>query len=522
MGVISGTYKLVDSTSVSVCTWDNAFIRFKAFLTNVEKPLNRLSSKFSEAVTDMKGDTVFPPELTQGLKNLGDSLGVIETYASYAEQAAKANQNTAIASIKKECEDSWTSIIDQSKSAKESTYKSAEELNDVLKDIQKMILDNIVEQAEPVTETIDSASGSISDMKNQLDSTMDPGPKGLNMFSFAELSRSQRDNAAFSQWGWVFVVIVFAIFGVLGMLKCKEERNYEADGVNPRSNPNLNGDAMKLTTIGGCCARFSSLSWCIYLVFAIFGALFALIFLPLTAVVSDLCLVLPTLPQQLGQITGVSSVQSISDTCWNETGNLFDGFGLNEVINTDDIDFSDLANSRKNPKIGDEGLVALKKALDDMKTTNNITKACFDAANTNNDVDEMYKAIAFSRSNVTRAEDNFKEDKTAENLQKSGEAIIFAVDEAVCQFKNAATCYFIKTTWDDVTNLVCDEFNASLSNMALYELLIAAMAIPYTLALLCLNKKIGGHGPVKTDESLYSVDAKEIQAIELADGAYYN
>ena len=134
------------------------------------------------------------------------------------------------------------------------------------------------------------------------------------MFSFAELSRDQRDNAAFSQWGWVFLVVVFAIVGILGMLKCKEERNYEPDGNHPRSNPNLSGDAMKLNTIGGCCARFGTLSWCIYLVFATIGALFALIFLPLTAVVSDMCLVLPTLPKQLGEITGVPSIQSISDT----------------------------------------------------------------------------------------------------------------------------------------------------------------------------------------------------------------
>ena len=52
----------------------------------------------------------------------------------------------------------------------------------------------------------------------------------------------------------------------------------------------------------------------VFLVFAIFGALFALIFLPLTAVVSDACLVLPELPKRLGEITGAPTIQNISDT----------------------------------------------------------------------------------------------------------------------------------------------------------------------------------------------------------------
>jgi len=513
MGVISGTYKLVDSTSSSVCTWDNAFIRFSAFMNNVQKPLGRLSTKFSEAVDDMKDDTTFPPALTKGLEDLGDSLSVIEQYAT----AAKDSSNTSLPN----CASEWQKIVDSSEEAKLETYKSAEDLNDVLKDIQKTILDNIVDQSGPVTEKIDEATSAINDMKKQLNDTMNPGPDGLGIFRFAEVARAQRDNAAFSQWGWVFLVVGFAIFGIVGMLNCKKEVNFEPDGLHPRSNPTLSGDAMKLNAIGSCCARFGTLSWCIYLVFATIGALFALIFLPLTAVVSDACLVLPTLPQQLGQITGVSSIQNISDTCWNETGNLFDGFGLNEVISTDDIDFGNLTESRENPDISDKGLIELKDALDKMNETA-ATRPCFESANNGGAVTDLYEAIAYARLNVTRAEDNFKEDNTAKNLQESGEAIVFAVDEAVCQFKNAATCFFIKTTWDEVTDLVCNQFNAGLSNIALYELLIAALAIPYTLAMLCLNRKIGGHGPTKMDESAYSVDAKEINAVELAGSSYYN
>ena len=60
------------------------------------------------------------------------------------------------------------------------------------------------------------------------------------------------------------------------------------------------------------------------------------------------------------------------------------------MINTDDIDFGDLSSSIANPEISDEGLVKLKELLDDMQQD---LTYCFDAANTNNAVDNMYIAI---------------------------------------------------------------------------------------------------------------------------------
>lgn len=520
MGVITGTYKLVDSSSTSVCTWDNVYIRFTAFLSNVEAPLNQLDKNFQSAVEDMKNATEFPASLEQGLVDVGDSLAVVVGWSEKAKDRANAGlTGNDPLKPKPECIDSWTKIIEKAENAKKSTYDSAEELNNVLRDIQKTIKKDIVEQSADVRKTIADSKISITDMKKQLNESMNP--EDLGMFTYAQVSRAQRDNAAFSQWGWIFLVVVFAIIGIVGMTMCKIEVNYEPDGLHPRSNPNLSGNAMKLNTLGGCCARFASLSWCIYLVFAIFGALFALIFLPLTAVVSDACLVLPELPKRLGEITGAPTIQNISDTCWNKTGNLFDGFGINEVMNTDDIDFGDLASSREDPEISTKGLDLLEQALNDMKSE---MKYCYDEANSDSSeraVDNLRTSIDTSRTKVEQAEKNFAEDTTAERIANRGKDLIFTVDEAICQFRNAATCNFIAVAWEDVSNLICNEVNASISNMALYELLVAALAIPYALAMLCLNKRLGGHGPVKMDDT-YAVDAKEINAIELADGAYYN
>jgi len=335
------------------------------------------------------------------------------------------------------------------------------------------------------------------------------------MFQVAEVSIQQRNNAAFSQWGYVFVVIVLATFGIIGMHMCKHEVNYEPDGKYPRSNPNLQGNAEKLNFLGGCFARMSSCSWCLALGFGILGALFALMFLPLTVVVSDACPVLETLPQQLGNITKQPTVQSIADTCWDETGNLFEGFDLDDVISIDDIDFGDLENSLSDPEVDDTGLTGMIDLLDEMRRTD---QDCYYRANNNNNVAKLNESIAFAQQNVAWVKTNFSEDQTAKNIADGGKKIVEAVDTSVCQFKDASRCYFVKTTWTEVSDLLCDQFNESLFNIGLYQLLIAILAIPYTITLLVLNRRLGGHGPILGNA--YGVDTK---AVELADsgGSYY-
>ena len=56
---------------------------------------------------------------------------------------------------------------------------------------------------------------------------------------------------------------------------------------------------------------------------------------------SDACLVIPTLPQNIGRLTNNPEISQITDTCWNQTGNLFTGLGLDKEIKVDGIDFSE-------------------------------------------------------------------------------------------------------------------------------------------------------------------------------------
>merc|ERR1712072_286195 len=172
----------------------------------------------------------------------------------------------------------------------------------------------------------------------------------------------------------------------------------------------------------------------------------------------------------------------------------------------------------EDPDISDDGLVAL---IDLLNTMLQDSQPCYNAANSAGDVDDLRTAIALGRSHVEWVKGNFSADPTAENIAKAGKDVVGAVSDAICQFKEVSTCFFVRQTWDSVSDLICENLNGSLANMALYQLLVAIMAIPYAIALLLVNRRCGGHGPIKIEENEYAVDTKEIQAIELADGAYY-
>ena len=45
----------------------------------------------------------------------------------------------------------------------------------------------------------------------------------------------------------------------------------------------------------------------------------------MSAVMQDVCVVLPGLPRDLGALSGSTQVTDLVDTCWNSTGNLLDG-----------------------------------------------------------------------------------------------------------------------------------------------------------------------------------------------------
>jgi len=293
---------------------------------------------------------------------------------------------------------------------------------------------------------------------------------------------------------------------------CSHERFMEEP---PANNKLLPPQVKSLTCMGSCFARIGAISWFIVLFFGIFGALFALLFLPLTAVMSDACTVLPTLPGKLGEITGNGQVQNISDTCWSKDGNLFQGLNLDASIDVDSIDFSEFSSEFEKPEIDKAGLQSMKDAVTEIKK---LTSPCVVGSSGNNPnadkADEVLTEIDTIDAQITKAEDAFAADPSAKNIKASGEELVNTLKCAVGSFKNVTKCYFIKTTWDEVADLVCTGVNGSLAWLAIAELLIAVFAVPYAVTTLCILKRHGGHGPLPHDDDM-SADAVEIKEIEV-------
>lgn len=378
---------------------------------------------------------------------------------------------------------------------------SAESLKDTLTDIQKDIKTSIVDKSSDATSAIADGGKAIDSMKTQLSQMMNP--KQYSLFDFAEIQQNNRDNLAVVQFGWMFVVFVLTLASLIGMKMCSHERFMDEP---PANNPTLPPQVKALTCAGKCFARIGSCSWFLVLLFGTFGAVFALIFLPFTAVLSDVCTVLPDLPGKIGEITQNAQVQNISNTCWSESGNLFEGLGLDKQINVDSIDFSDFATSFAKPEIDDSGLTKMEEAITEIRTTNltchNITELA----------DEAENLIPPIRAQIKFSEDAFANDTSAQEILDSGESLVNTLLCAIGSFKNVTKCYFIKTTWDEVSDLICSGVNGSVAWLAICELLIAILAIPFVITMLIILQRHGGHGPMAhEDADDGGVEIKEVE-----------
>ena len=137
----------------------------------------------------------------------------------------------------------------------------------------------------------------------------------------------------------------------------------------PKNNPMLHLDVIKLNHVGACGSRFVSVGWCCVFFFGIFSAIFAALAMPLSSVMGDVCEVLPTLPQELGSLVpNMTVVEQITDTCWNETGNLFNGLNIDDQIDTSSISFDEFESlfSGSSVSISDESELNNPESLDNI------------------------------------------------------------------------------------------------------------------------------------------------------------
>jgi len=516
VGIVNGVYAMQDSMVGGVCQIDNTYERFTDFLTKIKTPLVTLRTDFTAASTNLATAAKIDPALSQ---NVADISTKFETLATNAKAAKTAVESDPLISetVKSQCADAWKAVADAATSAQKASVDSATSLKTTLEGVQTTLNEGIVGKSAEATKAIRDGEDALDAMQRQLDGIMNPRKMGgVNLISVAEEIRKNRDNGAFGFFAWVFIVLFFSVIGTVGMKLCTEEKMVD-EGEN-RRNPNMEGDVNHLTFLGRCCARFSCCSWFLVLVFGISSAFFAFVFLPVAAMGNDVCEVLPTLPRDIGVWMGNGQLTKITDTCWNSTGNLFEGLDLDKSIDVSAINFDDFDTAFATPTIPTDGIDKLKEAIAkipsmadpiDPLTGMQINCDCgidmitggTTCLNDGKHIAKLQGNADATKAQCNKAEKAFKDTPIVADIKKSGKDLVATIIKAIGGFTSATQCYFIACTWEETVEVICGGFIGSLGMLASMEMCLAICAFPFAVLVMVIMMRHGGHGPVKVDDA---------------------
>ena len=271
--------------------------------------------------------------------------------------------------------------------------------------------------------------------------------------------------------------------------------------VPPFDNPKMPLDVLKLNHTGACGARFVAVGWCCVLFFGVFCALFAAITMPFSAVFGDVCVVLPTLPIDLGKTLNVTGITQITDTCWDKNGNLFQGLELDNAIDTSSINFDEFDRLfGTSPTIDRSGMAALREALDQ--------GVCDPGGTHMADVNSAYNNVD---QNMTVAELGFQNSTAVKTLKREGRLLVEMLNNAMQKFIDSTGCYFVATTWNDVSNMLCGSMLGAISWWSASEMFLALVCLPWAVTTMFVSKRYGGHGPIAAPGAVYEPPSTETQ-----------
>jgi len=77
---------------------------------------------------------------------------------------------------------------------------------------------------------------------------------------------------------------------------------------------------------------------------------------------------------------------------------------------------------------------------------------------------------------------------------------IASLDVSVNKIKLAGACGFLKSTWDETYAILCEEGKSAFSTLGISTMLLAVAGLFIGIALLYVNRRCGGHGPIAASE----------------------
>jgi hypothetical protein len=180
-------------------------------------------------------------------------------------------------------------------------------------DIGTGVEETLVGLKVDITQTINSASTLIDQMRTQVDETMKSASSiVLGQAKQLESNPDIMSSVSFSAFNWIYLCTFAFVVGFVLILLNSHKHVVEKGHIH--SNPLLEGNILDVGHVGACGARCGAISWCCVFLFGAVASGLGAAFYPISKVYGDVCVVIEDLPLKLGgMMKNMNSRRALGD-----------------------------------------------------------------------------------------------------------------------------------------------------------------------------------------------------------------
>lgn len=465
VGMTDGSSKFANAFIRGSCTIDTVNVRVNGFIDSIIDPITDLNDEFGvivDAVEEQLGST----------QQIEDEMVNLETRFKQLESTSDNYKDWP------NC-DSLELISAAAGKASKATVASAKVFTDDLGAVTDSITENLLAAKGSISAATQSSQDSADDMKKVVADALTETSK--QALSAANQISDHQGKISGGPFAWAFLVPAFATVGIALM----------------KMNMEVVGTEKKLKGLGKMGSNSVVCAWSCTFFLAMISCLLAAIFMPVTQIYTDLCFAIDDFPIKMGGSTTPADSSSVSSTtpaasddgqpdiisgCW-EGQSIFDILGLADSMTFTKIDFGDSLDST--PTIGG-------KEYDEVGTQiKNIPENC----GVRGSILDLWKRVDNSRADVETEIGVYQR-----NLKSIQTDQVGKLNELVNAIKNGGSCLFLKTTWDEIYEILCVDAKNGLSTLGTMSLLVGAFGFFSAFFLLWTQQTNGGHGPVQAGD----------------------
>jgi hypothetical protein len=190
--------------------------------------------------------------------------------------------------------------------------------------------------------------------------------------------------------------------------------------------------------------------------------------------------------------------------CWNQTGNLFDGFDAGSSIDVSSMSFTAFDEAFASPEIDTAQLIELNKKLDDVP----------DKCDPDGDTVNVQASIDATIVVIKIAEHAFGNSTIVDDIKGGAQKLVDTIEVGISGLQNSTGCYFVACGWQETVDVLCVGMVQSLGWIATAELLLAVLCVPFAITVMIWMMRHGGHGPTRNNFPKDDID--EIPGYELS------